>query len=223
MKKKIVFILIFAVLGFILLQIPFTKLLGANTRFTAYDFFSPVAGGFLSTWFGFVAVAVAQLGNFFYKLSVGAPLDLALFVRIFPTLFGVLFFATKSRKILLVPIIAIVGFWLNPIGSQVWYFPLIFWLIPVITFFLKERYLFARALGATFTIHSVGGLIWVWAFNLPAAAWQGLIPQVIVERLLFAGGITLSYIFIEMFVENIGNVTTQLKKIRSLQISPASR
>lgn len=214
MKKKIIFILLFAVIGFILLQVPFTKLLGADTRFTAYDFFSPVAGGFLSTWFGFIAVVVAQLGNFFYKLSIGTPFDLALVARIFPTLFGVLFFATKSRKILLVSLIAIVGWWLNPIGRQVWYFPLIFWLIPVITFFLKERYLFARALGATFTIHSVGGLIWIWTFNLPASAWQALIPQIIVERLLFAGGITLSYILIEILVETIETAAIHLKKNR---------
>lgn len=200
MKKKIIFILLFAIIGFGLLQLPFTKILGANAKFTAYDFFSPVAGGFLSTWIGFLAVLIAQLSNFFYKLSSGSVLDLALVVRILPTLFGVLYFATKSRKILLVPLIAIFGFWLHPIGRQVWYFPLIFWLIPIVAFFLKDRYLFLRALGATFTIHSVGGLIWIWAFDLPATVWQALIPQVIVERMLFAGGITLSYIIIESFL-----------------------
>lgn len=197
MKKQIIFLLLFAVLGFALLQITFTQVLGSNTKFTAYDFFSPVAGGFLGTWFGFAAVLITQLGNFFYKLSRGIPLDLALVVRIFPTLFGVLYFASKSRKLLLVPLIAMIGFWLHPIGRQVWYFPLLFWLIPIIAYFFKDRYLFLRSLGATFIIHSVGGLIWIWAFNLPATVWQALIPIVIVERMLFAGGITLSYIFIE--------------------------
>jgi hypothetical protein len=40
----------------------------------------------------------------------------------------------------------------------------------------------------------VGGLMWIWAFNLPAAVWQGLIPVVISERLLFAAGISVSFI-----------------------------
>ena len=51
-----------------------------------------------------------------------------------------------------------------------------------------------RSLGATFTAHSVGGAAWIWAFNLPATVWQGLIPIVIQERLLFALGIAASYL-----------------------------
>jgi len=51
-----------------------------------------------------------------------------------------------------------------------------------------------RSLGATFTAHAVGGAIWIWVFNLPAAVWISLIPVVIMERGIFALGISASYI-----------------------------
>ena len=51
-----------------------------------------------------------------------------------------------------------------------------------------------KALGATFTAHAVGGAAWIWAFNLPAGIWQGLIPVVITERLVFAAGIATAYL-----------------------------
>lgn len=51
-----------------------------------------------------------------------------------------------------------------------------------------------RSLGATFTAHAVGGAAWIWAFNLPASVWQGLIPVVISERLLFAAGIAATFV-----------------------------
>ena len=51
----------------------------------------------------------------------------------------------------------------------------------------------ARALGATFTAHAVGGALWIWTFALPASVWQSLIPVVITERFVFAVGICASY------------------------------
>ena len=54
-----------------------------------------------------------------------------------------------------------------------------------------------RGLGATFTAHAVGGAAWIWAFNLKAAVWQGLIPVVISERLLFATGIAVSFVVVK--------------------------
>ena len=71
-----------------------------------------------------------------------------------------------------------------------------FWLIPVIAYFKKDN-LFIKSLGATFTAHAVGGAAWIWAFNLPAAVWNGLIPIVIAERLLFATGIAVSYVVVK--------------------------
>ena len=90
---------------------------------------------------------------------------------------------------------AIVAFIAHPIGRDVWYFTL-FWTIPIIAYFLRDRFLLARALGSTFTAHAVGGALWIWTFSLPASVWEALIPVVATERLLFAFGITGSFILV---------------------------
>jgi len=69
--------------------------------------------------------------------------------------------------------------------------------------------LLARALGATFTAHSIGGAIWIWVFNLPAAVWVSLIPIVVIERGIFALGISASYIL-------MNNILAYLAKKRLL-------
>ena len=83
-------------------------------------------------------------------------------------------------------------FWSHPEGRAAWYYAL-FWLIPIAAYFKKDN-LFIRSLGATFSAHAVGGALWVWAFGLPASVWISLIPVVAAERLLFAAGISLSFI-----------------------------
>ncbi|OGE41589.1 hypothetical protein A3A45_03280 [Candidatus Daviesbacteria bacterium RIFCSPLOWO2_01_FULL_36_8] len=82
----------------------------------------------------------------------------------------------------------------HPIGREVPQYTL-FWLIPFIAYRYRSN-LYMRSLGATFTAHSVGGLMWIWAFNLPASVWQGLIPVVASERLLFAAGIAVSFVLV---------------------------
>jgi len=54
----------------------------------------------------------------------------------------------------------------------------------------------ARALGATFTAHAVGGALWIWVFALPAPVWISLIPIVALERSLFALGICVSFVLV---------------------------
>ncbi|OGG31713.1 hypothetical protein A3I80_00565 [Candidatus Gottesmanbacteria bacterium RIFCSPLOWO2_02_FULL_40_10] len=48
-------------------------------------------------------------------------------------------------------------------------------------------------MAATYTAHAVGGVLWVWAFGLSREIWLALIPQSLMERLLMAGGISVSY------------------------------
>ena len=110
-------------------------------------------------------------------------------------LFAVLYFSRKEKINLIVPALAIVAFIAHPIGRTVWYFSL-FWLIPIAAHFFRGQFLFARALGATFTAHAVGGALWIWVFALPAPVWNSLIPVVIAERLLFALGISGSFILV---------------------------
>lgn len=190
-KNKILFVVLFAVLGFVALQVPVAKLEGSKSAFTLFDFFGPIASGFIGTWLGVVAVAIMQLVNF---LVHGAKvLDVGTVIRFFPMLFAAIYFAKFRRINIIIPAIAIIAFVANPIGRQVWYFSF-FWVIPIVAAFFQERSLIARALGTTFAAHAVGGALWIWFFHLPASVWQSLIPVVIRERLLFAAGIVVMYV-----------------------------
>lgn len=192
-KKKVLFVLLFAVLGFIALQIKLTNLVGSGVNFTLFDAFAPIAGGFLGGVGGVVAVLLMQAFNFIVH---GAQIvDAGTVIRFIPALFAALYFAKKSKFNIVVPLLAIAAFNLNPIGQQVWYFSL-FWLIPIAAYFVREKSLIAKSLGATFSAHAVGGALWVWTFKLPVAVWIGLIPVVAAERLLFAIGIAVSYLVV---------------------------
>lgn len=196
LQKKLFFLALFSIVGFIALQIPFNKVVGSNVSFTLFDFFGPMAGGFLGPVFGIASVLGVTVFNMLVK---DTPWTTGSTIRLFPTLFAVAYFAIIANKkyqgkwMLAVPILAIIAFIAHPIGRQVPHYALMFWSIPVIAYFKRDN-LFAKSLGATFTAHAVGGAAWIWAFNLPAAVWNGLIPIVITERLLFATGITVSYI-----------------------------
>ena len=192
-KKNVLFIAIFVILGFIALQIPVAQLAGSKVKFTIYDAFAPVAGSFIGSIPGVIAVFFMQFFNF---LVHGARIqDAGTIIRFFPMLFAVLYFSRKEKINLIVPALAIVAFIAHPIGRTVWYFSL-FWLIPIAAHFFRGQFLFARALGATFTAHPVGGALWIWVFALPAPVWNSLIPVVIAERLLFALGISGSFILV---------------------------
>lgn len=196
-KKRagLVFFILFSLIAFITLQVPFTKLVGSNVSFTLFDFFAPIAGAFLGPVVGVISVLMVELVNYAVRQT---PFTAGAIIRLFPMLFAVWYFGVmsnkkeKSRLILVIPILAIIIFVAHPIGRIVWYYSL-FWLIPLIAYFKKDI-LLIRSLGSTFTAHAVGGAAWTWAFNLPATVWNGLIPVVIQERLVFALGISASYL-----------------------------
>lgn len=190
-RKQLIFISIFTILGLIALQIPFTRLLGSNVKFTLFDFFAPTAGAFLGTIPGVISVFLMQGINF---LIHGSKFDIGGIIRLFPTLFAVAYFAKKRTFNVIIPILAIIAFNLHPVGRSAWQFSM-FWLIPIAAHFGRKN-LFVRSLGATFTAHAVGGALWVWAFGLTRQMWLALIPQVIIERTLMAAGITVSYLIL---------------------------
>lgn len=196
LQKKLLFLVLFTVVGFVGLQVPFNKLLGSNVSFTLFDFFAPIAGAFLGPVFGIISVFSVMITN---NLIKDVPWTAGTIIRLFPTLFAVFYFASVSKKegkwILAVPVLAIIAFLAHPNGRQVPYYTL-FWVIPLIAYKFKNN-LWIKSLGATFTAHSVGGAAWIWAFNLPATVWNSLIPVVISERLLFATGIAVSFIIMK--------------------------
>src|SRR3989338_5364527 len=189
--KKTAFFIAFTVIGFLALQLPLTQLAGSSVKFTVFDAFGPTAGAFLGLIPGAIAVLLMQATNF---IAQGADwADAGTFIRLLPMIMAALYFARKMPLNVVVPVLAIIAFVAHPVGREVWYFSL-FWTIPIIAYFFQEKYLIARALGATFAAHSVGGALWIWLVPLPAAVWIGLIPVVIMERLLFASGIIVSYL-----------------------------
>ena len=207
MKNKIIFLAIFSIVGFVLLQIPVNTLAGSRVKFTLFDLFAPTSGALAGNSFGIISVFVIQVVNLFFHGF--DSFDKGALIRLFPTLFAVWYFSKSDKKQLIIPVLAIVSYNLNPVGRSVWYYSL-FWLIPLITYPFKNRFLILKAYGSTFTAHAVGGAIWVWTFNMPALVWQSLIPVVILERSIFALGISASYIF-------GNNVFALLAKIKLLR------
>ena len=190
-RNKLIFFTGFTLLGILALHVPLMKLAGASVNFTLFDAFAPIAGAFLGTAVGAAAVLIMQG---FHFVANGMNFESAAsLIRILPLVFAALYFSKKMPLNFIVPTLAIIAFVAHPVGREVWYFSL-FWTIPIICYFLQERWLLARALGATFMAHSVGGALWVWFVPIPAAVWVGLIPIVIMERLLFAAGISITYL-----------------------------
>lgn len=188
-RSKFAFLSLFFLIGLIALQIPFTRLLGGNVKFTLYDFLAPTAGAFLATLPGIMTVLLIQLVNFL--IHPDSFTGFASLVRIFPVLFAVFYFAKNRKTNLLIPVLSIAIFNLHPVGRSAWQYSLL-WLIPIAAHFFRKN-LFLRSLGATFTAHAVGGALWVWAFGLSREMWLALIPQTLMERTLMAGGISVSY------------------------------
>ncbi len=208
-KKKILFFIIFVILGVIAFRIPFTHIIGSKQTFTAFDFISPITGGFLGSWLGAAAVGVVEIINFFIK---GMQFSATTFIRFWPAIAAAIYFGTKSKWINLVPLLCIVLFLAHPIGRTVWYYPIAFWFIPILCSFGKQR-LSLNALGATFTAHAVGSTAFLYAFGLPAAVWKSLMTVVPVERLTFAVGIALSY----LIINNILNYLVKKFDIKQLK------
>ena len=188
--KKIGFISALILIGFGLMQIPFTKIIGSDLKFNLFDFYGPIIGGLIGSTIGVVTVGIMQVINWAWH---GFQTDGASLIRLLPMLFSVLYFAKKTRWNLVIPVIAMIAFWAHPEGRLAWVYPL-YWFIPLIAYFFQDKYLLARALGATFTAHAVGGALWIWVFNMKAGIWLSLMPIVWKERGLMVLGICFTYI-----------------------------
>ena len=91
----------------------------------------------------------------------------------------------------IISIMGLIMFASNPLYRTIW-MTIGFVAILGLSFIYKD--VASKSLGATFTAHAVGGAIWNYFVPMTPAAWIALIPVVVFERLVFASGITLSYI-----------------------------
>jgi len=210
--KKLLFLTLFVLTGFGLMQIPFSQIIGSSLKFSLFDFYGPIAGGFVGSIWGLIVVGIMQLINWAWH---GFALDASTLIRLLPMLFAVLYFAKKSKWTLIVPIICMLAFWLHPEGRGAWYYAL-YWLIPVVAYFFYNKSLIARALGTTFTAHAVGSTLFLYVLSLKSAVWISLIPVVWKERGLMAIGITLTFIafnFLMSLIENKLNIKLPFIKL----------
>ncbi len=194
--RKILFLFLFSLIALFASRINFSQVVGSNSQyFNFFQFFGPVAGSFLGPVVGIASVFLAELIDFFVSGKAIEPINV---LRLLPMLFAAFYFAVFAKKksfrdaSIVIPIICIVLFNLHPVARQAWYYAL-FWTIPVIAILVRKN-LFLRSLGATFTAHAIGTIIWVWTVPMTAAQWTMLIPVTAMERVLFALGISVSFI-----------------------------
>ncbi len=193
--RGIVFLVLFAALAYIALQIPVFALMGVTGKsFTLFEFFGPVAGAFIGLG-GVAAVGLAKLANAAIGGGSFGIMDIA---KMSPMLFAAYYFwkngarGFSDRLGIIVPAAAMIAFWLHPIGQQAWFYAL-YWLIPIALKFLPER-LVLRSLGSTFSAHAVGSVLFLYTIPTAPELWLTLIPIVALERGAFALGISASHI-----------------------------
>lgn len=191
MKRKLLFFSMFVFLSLIAYHLNFSSVLGAeNQSFTLFQFFAPITGVFLGPFVGAISIFFAQLMNFFV---LGKAFTLFNLARFAPMLLAAYYFGSAKKKLVaVVPLICMFLFVLHPVGQRVWFYSL-YWLIPLGAAFFGEK-LFLKSLGSTFTAHAIGSTAFLYLLPTTPELWVMLIPVVLVERVLFASGISLSFI-----------------------------
>jgi len=204
--RGIAFLVLFAALAYVALQINVFAMQGVTGKgFTLFEFFGPIAGAFIGIA-GIAAIGAAKLVN---AAMTGAPLGIVDLAKLTPMLFAAYYFWKHGSKLhddlsMLVPIVAMLAFWFHPVGQQAWYYAL-YWLVPIITKFLPNR-LLLRSLGATFTAHAMGSVLFLYTINTTPALWIALIPIVAIERTAFALGISASHVLFTNILNQVGRI-----------------
>jgi len=199
-KKKILFLIIFTILGLLAFQIVVSPIIGSGQNFTLFEFLGPIGGMFLGPIFGAVSVFFVRVFNI---IAFHQKLDILTIIRFLPAMLAAVYFGLKTKKTAIIFPICIALFLLNPIGRQAWAYSLI-WLIPFMATFFKKK-LILNSLGATFTAHAVGSVIFLYAFGLTPAVWVSLIPIVLIERGVFTVGIYGSCLLFNFLLDKITN------------------
>lgn len=201
MNRKILFLAIFTILGLVAFQISISNIIGSSQNFTLFELLGPTGGMFLGPILGAISVFFIRALNilFFHQ-----QLDFLTVIRFLPMMLAAVYFGTKQKYTAIIFPICIALFLLNPIGRQAWMYSAI-WLIPFVATFFKKR-LILNSLGATFTAHAVGSVIFLYTFSLTPAIWIGLIPVVFIERGVFTLGIWTSCLALNTVLDKLTNL-----------------
>jgi len=200
MNRKILFSIIFTILGLAALQISISRIIGSSQNFTLFELLGPIGGMFLGPVLGAISAFVVRLIN---VIAFHQQLDVLTVIRFLPAMLAAVYFGLKQKKTAIIFPICIALFLLNPIGRQAWMYSLI-WLIPFAATFGKKK-LILNSLGATFTAHAVGSVIFLYTFGLTPAIWMSLIPVVFIERGVFTIGICLSCLAFNFVLDKLTN------------------
>jgi hypothetical protein len=200
-KRKVLFAIIFTILGLIAFQVSISKIIGSTQSFTLFELLGPIGGMFLGPILGAVSAFFVRALDIIVSHK---SLDFLTVIRFLPAMLAAAYFGLKQKKTAIIFPICIALFLINPIGRQAWLYSMI-WLIPFVATFFKKR-LVLNSLGATFTAHAVGSVIFLYSFGLTPAIWMSLIPVVFIERGVFTLGIWLSCIVFNTVLDKLTNI-----------------
>lgn len=174
--------------------------------FSAANCVGPLAGAFCGMG---GSTMLFGLAIFARMVFYGGLLPLSYLAHFIPGLCAGYYWASRSATVrLLIPMLCMALFLVHPVGGAAWLYT-VYWLIPIALYVLNSDHLFLTALGSTFTAHAVGSVIWLYTVPMNAGVWLALIPEVLIERLLFATGMVMMHKLISWGVARMRGVSTK--------------
>jgi len=204
-KSFLSFMFMMAVIVFS--KIKLHPIFGTNTSFSLLAMFAPIIIYFTGPFLGALVIYGARIIQIIIGISkTGTYFSYILYTPLFLAGFYFSKMFKKTKYEVLIPILTIVLFLIHPIGRAVWYYSL-FWVIPIIISLNKKRIIkltrkkdiptiYLYSIASTFIDHAVGSIMYLYYLNIPASYWIMAIPFVPFERMIYALGIMLSYLFI---------------------------
>lgn len=186
MAKTAFFVLLAKMVSFIKCSF----IVGSMTAFfSGVNAITPLAGAFG----GGLGAAVFCAIRMIFSLCVGGGLPFKMFAYYIPGFVAGLSWAYPSFVLrVALPLTCMILFIAHPVGAQSFAYSL-YWLIPVILYFMPQKNTFFTALSSTFVAHALGAVIWLYALSMTPEVWNSLIPIVAIERLLFAAGMVVMH------------------------------
>ena len=231
--SKIIFALLSSFLFLYFTKLKFGPILGTQMKFSLSVFFGPtLAKIFGATYgtstiilthiFGLIAGIFWPTSRFVYKIKA-----LKDYFTFLPIIFAGIYFSRifkGNKKMIIIPLICIFLFVINPIGRTVWFYSG-FWLIPIIISLFKDKLdkifkfsvfkVYGYSLAAAFIDHAIGSVIYLYLLKISANFWVEAIPMTMIERLMIAAGIELCY-FAELVIIKVFGKIPFLSKIKNL-------
>jgi hypothetical protein len=185
---------------YVLHKVAFFAGMGAlRFHFSGVNGIAPLLYGMFGGWGASAFIFVGALARFL-KSSISIPF--ASITMGIPTQGSLLVWALRENRWgsflinVVVPLGAILFFVTRPeIGIGAIYS--LFWLIPIGAHFMKDSF-FKTAIQSTFVAHALGSCLWVSLVSMSPEQWIGLIPFVLIERLVYVG---LQVLYVVCFVQ----------------------